>query len=68
MQRHSLSLAELRDAVHLSSLVRHPNAEGGKPAQSQHVNRSLSLPFVTISQFAAWVYKATDDIALLSIK
>ncbi|DBB00228.1 TPA: hypothetical protein ACH3X1_014058 [Trebouxia sp. C0004] len=40
MQRHSLSLAELRDAVCLSSPVRHPNAKGGKPAQSQHVNRS----------------------------
>ena len=37
---HSLSLAELRDAVRLSSPVRHPNAKGGKPAQSQHVNRS----------------------------
>ncbi|DBA90736.1 TPA: hypothetical protein ACH3X1_003946 [Trebouxia sp. C0004] len=29
MQRHSLSLAELRDAVRLSSPVRHPNAKGG---------------------------------------
>ncbi|KAL3130216.1 hypothetical protein ABBQ38_008515 [Trebouxia sp. C0009 RCD-2024] len=35
-----MSLAELRDAVRLSSPVRHPDAKGGKPAQSQHVNRS----------------------------
>ena len=44
MQRHSLSLAELRDAVRLSNPVRHPDAKGGKPAQSQHVNRSPGLP------------------------
>ncbi|KAL3134421.1 hypothetical protein ABBQ38_006482 [Trebouxia sp. C0009 RCD-2024] len=50
MQRHSLSLAELRDAVRLSSPVRHPNAKGGKPAQSQHVNRSPGLPLISISQ------------------
>ena len=68
MQRHSLSLAELRDAVRLSSPVRHPNAKGGKPAQSQHVNRSPGLPSISISQFAAWVQQATDDIAVLSIK
>jgi len=68
MQRHSLSLAELRDAVRLSSPVRHPNAKGGKPAQSQHVNRSPGLPSISISQFAAWVQQATDDIALLSIE
>ncbi|KAL3156263.1 hypothetical protein ABBQ32_012537 [Trebouxia sp. C0010 RCD-2024] len=67
MQRHSLSLAELRDAVRLSSPVRHPNAKGGKPAQSQHVNRSPGLPLISISQFAAWVQKATDDIASTSI-
>ncbi len=67
MQRHSLSLAELRDAVRLSSPVRHPNAKGGKPAQSQHVNRSPGLPLISISQFAAWVQQATDDIALFSI-
>ncbi|DBA77959.1 TPA: hypothetical protein ACH3X1_009119 [Trebouxia sp. C0004] len=67
MQRHSLSLAELRDAVRLSSPVRHPDAKGGKPAQSQHVNRSPGLPLISISQFAAWVQKATDDIASLSI-
>ncbi len=67
MQRHSLSLAELRDAVRLSSPVRHPKAKGGKPAQSQHVNRSPGLPCILISQFAAWVQQATDDIALSSI-
>ena len=67
MQRHSLSLAELRDAVRLSSPVRHPNAKGGKPAQSQHVNRSPGMPSISISQFAAWVQQATDDIALSSI-
>ena len=67
MQRHSLSLAELRDAVRLSSPVRHPNAKGGKPAQSQHVNRSPGLPLIIISQFAAWVQQATDDIASMSI-
>ena len=38
MQRHKLSLAELRDAVRLSSPVRHPAAKGGKPAQSQRVS------------------------------
>ena len=65
MQRHKLSLAELRDAVRLSSLVRHPAAKGGKPAQSQRVNHSLGLPLVSISQFAAWVQQATDDIAKL---
>ena len=67
MQRHSLSLAELRDAVRLSSPVRHPNAKGGKPAQSQHVNRSPGLPLISIRQFAAWVQQATDDIASMSI-
>ena len=67
MQRHSLSLAELRDAVRLSSPVRHPKAKGGKPAQSQHVNRSPGSPCILISQFAAWVQQATDDIALSSI-
>ena len=67
MQRHSLSLAELRDAVRLSSPVRHPNAKGGKPAQSQHVNRSPGLPLISIRQFAAWVEQATDDIASMSI-
>ncbi|KAL3136159.1 hypothetical protein ABBQ32_007176 [Trebouxia sp. C0010 RCD-2024] len=67
MQRHSLSLAELRDAVRLSSPVRHPDAKGGKPAQSQHVNRSPGLPLISISQFAAWVQKATDDIASMSV-
>ena len=66
MQRHSLSLAELRDAVRLSNPVRHPNAKGGKPAQSQHVNRSPGLPLISISQFAAWVQQATDDIASMS--
>ena len=66
-QRHGLSLAELRDAVRLSSPVRHPNAKGGKPAQSQHVNRSPGLPLISISQFAAWVQQATDDIASMSI-
>jgi len=66
MQRHSLSLAELRDGVRLSSPVRHPNAKGGKPAQSQHVNRSPGLPLISISQFAAWVQQATDDIASVS--
>jgi len=68
MQRHHLSLAEMRDAVRLSSPVRHPNAKGGKPAQCQHVNRSPGLPSISISQFAAWVQQATDDIAVLSIK
>ncbi len=68
MQRHSLSLAELRDAVRLSSPVRHPAAKGGKPAQSQHVNRSPGLPSISISQFAAWVQGAIDDIALLSTR
>ncbi|KAL3134582.1 hypothetical protein ABBQ38_006422 [Trebouxia sp. C0009 RCD-2024] len=67
MQRHSLSLAEMRDAVRLSSPVRHPNAKGGKPAQSQHVNCSPGLPSISISQFAAWVQHATDDIAALCI-
>ena len=67
MQRHSLSLAELRDAVRLSNPVRHPNAKGGKPAQSQHVNRSPGLPLISISQFAAWVQQAIDDIASMSI-
>ena len=67
MQRHSLSLAELRDAVRLSSPMRHPDAKGGKPAQSQHVNRSPGLPLISISQFAAWVQQATDDIASMSI-
>ncbi|DBA89505.1 TPA: hypothetical protein ACH3X1_004127 [Trebouxia sp. C0004] len=67
MQRHSLSLAELRDAVRLSSPVPHPDAKGGKPAQSQHVNRSPGLPLISISQFAVWVQKATDDIASMSI-
>ncbi|KAL3134247.1 hypothetical protein ABBQ38_006678 [Trebouxia sp. C0009 RCD-2024] len=66
MQRHSLSLAELRDAVRLSSPVRHPNAKGGKPAQSQHVNRSPGLPLISISQFSAWVQQAIDDIASVS--
>ena len=66
MQRHSLSLAELRDAVRLSSPVRHPNAKGGKPAQTQHVNRSAGLPLISISHFAAWVQQATDDIASMS--
>ncbi|DBA77964.1 TPA: hypothetical protein ACH3X1_009124 [Trebouxia sp. C0004] len=66
MQRHSLSLAELRDAVRLSSPVRHPNAKGGKPAQSQHVNRSPGLPLISISQFAVWVQQAIDDIASMS--
>ncbi|DBB02851.1 TPA: hypothetical protein ACH3X1_013458 [Trebouxia sp. C0004] len=66
MQRHSLSLAELRDAVRLSSPVRHPNAKGGKPAQSQHVNRSPGLPLISISQFAVWVQQAIDDIASTS--
>ncbi|DBA66694.1 TPA: hypothetical protein ACH3X2_002158 [Trebouxia sp. C0005] len=68
MQRHSLSLAELRDAVRLSSPVRHPTAKGGKPAQCQHVNRSPGLPSISISQFAGWVEQATDEIAVLSIK
>ncbi|DBA76442.1 TPA: hypothetical protein ACH3X2_008514 [Trebouxia sp. C0005] len=67
MQRHSLSLAELRDAVRLSNPVRHPNAKGGKPAQSQHVNCSPGLPLISISQFAAWVQQAIDDIASMSI-
>ncbi|KAL3144589.1 hypothetical protein ABBQ32_004313 [Trebouxia sp. C0010 RCD-2024] len=67
MQRHSLSLAELRDAVRLSNPMQHPDAKGGKPAQSQHVNRSPGLPLISISQFAAWVQKATDDIASMSI-
>ena len=40
MQRHKLSLVELRDAMRLSSPVPHAAAKGGKPAQSQHVNRS----------------------------
>ncbi|KAL3130215.1 hypothetical protein ABBQ38_008514 [Trebouxia sp. C0009 RCD-2024] len=62
MQRHSLSLAELRDGVRLSSPVRHPNAKGGKPAQSQHVNRSPGLPCILISQFAMWVQQATDQV------
>ncbi|DBB01399.1 TPA: hypothetical protein ACH3X1_000065 [Trebouxia sp. C0004] len=66
MQRHSLSLADLRDAVRLSSPVRHPDAKGGKPAQSQHVNRSPGLPLISISQFAAWVQQAIDDIASMS--
>ncbi|DBA92490.1 TPA: hypothetical protein ACH3X1_002723 [Trebouxia sp. C0004] len=66
MQRHSLSLAELRDAVRLSSPMRHPNAKGGKPAQSQHVNRSPGLPLISISQFAAWVQQAIDAIASMS--
>ena len=65
MQQHKLSLAELRDAVRLSSPVRHAAAKGGKPAQSQHVNRSPGLPLISISQFAAWVQQATDDIAKL---
>ena len=34
MQRHKLCLAELRDAVRLSSPMRHAAAKGGKPAQS----------------------------------
>ncbi|DBA96421.1 TPA: hypothetical protein ACH3X1_015317 [Trebouxia sp. C0004] len=68
MQRHSLSLAELRDAVRLSSPVRHPKAKGGKPAQCQHVNRSPGLPSISISQFAGWVEQATDEVAVLSIK
>ncbi|KAL3134416.1 hypothetical protein ABBQ38_006478 [Trebouxia sp. C0009 RCD-2024] len=50
MQRHSLSLAELQDAVRLSSPVRQSNAKGGKPARSQHVNRSPGLPLISISQ------------------
>ncbi|KAL3134707.1 hypothetical protein ABBQ32_007710 [Trebouxia sp. C0010 RCD-2024] len=62
MQTHSLSLAKLRDAVRLSSPVRHPDAKGGKPAQSQHVNGSPGLPLISISQFAAWVQKATDCV------
>ncbi|KAL0034258.1 hypothetical protein WJX77_005841 [Trebouxia sp. C0004] len=66
--RHSLSLAELRDAVRLSSPVRHPKAKGGKPAQCQHVNRSPGLPSISISQFAGWVEQATDEVAVLSIK
>ncbi|DBB12013.1 TPA: hypothetical protein ACH3X3_006131 [Trebouxia sp. C0006] len=67
MQRHSLSLAELQDAVRLSSPVRHPDAKGGKPVQSQHVNCSPGLPIISISQFAAWVQQATDDIVSMSI-
>lgn len=66
MQQHSMSLAELRDAVRLCSPVRHPKAKGGKPAQSQHVNRSPGLPRISISQFAAWVQQATDEIASMS--
>ena len=65
MQQHKLSLAELRDAVRLSSPVRHAAARGGKLAQSQHVNRSPGLPLISISQFVAWVQRATDDIAKL---
>ena len=68
MQRHSLSLVGLRDAVRLSSPVRHPKAKGGKPAQSQHVNRSPGLPSISTSQFAAWVHQATDEISVLSFK
>ncbi|DBA84393.1 TPA: hypothetical protein ACH3X1_006033 [Trebouxia sp. C0004] len=65
MQQHKLSLAELRDAVRLSSPVRHAAAKDGRPAQSQHVNRCLGLPLIGISQFAAWVQQATDDMAKL---
>ena len=67
MQKHKLSLPELRDAVRLSSPVRHPAAKGGKPAQSQCVNRSPGLPLVSISQFAAWVQQATEDVAKLPL-
>ncbi|KAL3138358.1 hypothetical protein ABBQ32_006161 [Trebouxia sp. C0010 RCD-2024] len=67
MRRHSLSLAELRDGVRLSSPVRHPNAKGGKPAQSQHVNRSPGLPCILISQFAMWVQQATDEVGSMSM-
>ena len=67
MQRHKLPLAELRDAVRLSSPMRHAAAKGGKPAQTQHVNRSPGLPLLSISQFAAWVQQATYDIAKLPI-
>ena len=47
--------------------MRHAAAKGGKPAQSQHVNCSLSLPVppISVSQFAAWIQQATDDIAKL---
>ena len=65
VQQHKLSLAELRDAVRLSSPVRHAAANGGKPAQSQHVNRSPGLPVISINQFVAWVQQATDDVAKL---
>ena len=63
IQRHSLSLAELQDAVRLSSPMRHPNATDSKPAQSQYVNRSPGITLLSISQFAAWVQQATGDIA-----
>ena len=68
MQRHSLSLAELRDGVRLSSPVRDPAAKGGKPASSEQICRAPGLPPVSVVQFAAWVQEATDDIAPLMFR
>ena len=42
MQRHSLSLAELRDAVRLSSPVRHPKAKDGKPKKNKVIMPTCS--------------------------
>ena len=66
MERHGLSLAELRDGVRLSNPVRDPAARGGKPASCQVICRSPHLPEVSVEQFAAWVAAATEEVALSS--
>ena len=66
MERHGLSLAELRDGVRLSNPVRDPAARGGKPASCQVICRSPHLPEVSVEQFAAWVAAATEEIAVSS--
>ena len=65
MERHSLSLAELRDGVRLSSPVRDRAAKGGKPASSELLCRAPGLPPVSVVQFAAWVQEATADVVPL---
>ena len=66
MQRHGLSLAELRDGVRLSNPMPNPAARGGKPASCQVICRAPGYPVVSLDQFAAWVAAATEEVALLS--
>ena len=66
MQRHALSLAQLRDGVRLSNPMPNPAARGGKPASSQVIWRAPGYPVVSIDQFAAWVAAATEEVGVLS--